>query len=133
MTDEHFKSKSGEQVNIEGAAKVLKYLQKLGGLEYTVKQVERITPDGSRKYIWIVEVRNFNPTVKTTSKAGKEYPVFFKQLGLLARINKCSTNQAVQSEQPTTKSEPKQKQQEVEIPKYDEYGNIRKEYILKNL
>jgi hypothetical protein len=83
--DMNFQTKDNQTVNIEGSAKVLNFLKKKEVLEYERIQEEIFDETGKRKFIYKIKITKFNPKAKLVNKDGKEYSVFYKQLGLLAQ------------------------------------------------
>ena len=83
--DLNFQTKDNQTINIEGSAKVLNFLKKKEVLEFERIMEEVFDETGKRKFVYKIKITKFNPKAKLTNKNGKEYSVFYKQLGLMAQ------------------------------------------------
>lgn len=77
--DSEFINDKGETVKLEGAQKVLTWLNKLGALK-VVRYSETFTEDG--KHLYEVEIKDFNINVEREGKNGK-YKLFANYYGNL--------------------------------------------------
>lgn len=80
LDDTEFTNDKGETVKLEGARKVLGYLNKIGALKVT-SYSEDFTEDGKRVYR--VQVRDFNINVEKETKQGNKYKLFANYYGNL--------------------------------------------------